>query len=262
MRLNETEVINHLQPFLGQHEDSFQQAWVDILESDPQTLQEITPIIRRVRNKAIREYWNKKHREVSLYKPIGKNRDEKFTLESVLEAPGNENTEDKENGHNAIYKKMADFLIGEYLDQKNRNLELRRERDSHKHRLSSEIRLRTIKLKREQLKFKKRRQEDRHRQYILSVMCYLYYLNQKGRNLELKRRDVELKAERLRLRGEWLNFKRDRFESWKKLMEDKGKEKENRLRLKIQLQRERLKFRKEQFALTAERTKESFSTQM
>jgi len=225
MNLNETEVNNYLRPFFGRYEDSFQQAWVDLLECNPQTLEEVTPIVRSVRNKAIKQYLNKKYREVSLYTPIGKNRDEKFTLESVLEAPGNENTEDKENGHNAIYKKMADFLIGEYLDQKNRNLELRRERDSHKHRLSSEIRLRTIKLKREQLKFKKRRQEDRHRRYILSVMCYLYYLNQKGRNLELKRRDVELKAERLRLRGEWLNFKRDRFESWKKLMEDKRKQK-------------------------------------
>ncbi len=247
MNLNENEVNNYLQPFFGRYKDSFQQAWVEILECNPQTLEEITPIIRRVRNKDIKEYMNKKYREESLYKPIGKNRDEKFTLESILESPGNEDTEDKENGHNAIYKKMADFLIGEYLDQKNRNLELRRERDNHKHRLSSVIRLRTIKLKREELKFKKRRQEDRHRRYILSVMCYLYYLNQKGRNLELKRREVELKAERLRLRGEWLNFKRDRFESWKKLMEDKGKQKENQFRLEVQLQREKLKFKKEHF---------------
>jgi hypothetical protein len=181
--------------------------------------------MRSVRNKAIKQYLNKKYREVSLYKPIGKNRDEKFTLESILESPGNEDIGDKDNGNEGLYKKIVDFLIGEYFNQKNRNLELEREQDDHKQKLSSEIRLRTIKLKREQLKFKKRRQEDRHRRYILSVMCYLYYLNQKGRNLELKRRDVELKAERLRLRGEWLNFKRDRFESWKKLMEDKRKQK-------------------------------------
>jgi len=229
MELNETEVNSYLQPFLGRYEDSFQEAWVEILECNPQTLEEITPIVRRVRNKAIKQYLNKKYREVSLYKPIGKNRDEKITLESVLEASGNENTEDKENGHNAIYKKMADFLIGEYFSQKNENLELRREQDNHKHKLSSEIKLKKIKLKREELKFKKRRQEDRHRRYILSVMCYLYYLNQKGRNLELKRRDVELKAERLRLREELLKFKRDRFESWKKLMEDKRKQKVNQL---------------------------------
>jgi len=229
MKLNETEVNNYLKPFLGRDEDSFQQAWVDILECNPQTLEEVTPIMRSVRNKAIKQYLNKKYREVSLYTPIGKNGDEKFILESVLEAPGNENTEDKENGHNAIYKKMADFLIGEYFSQKNENLELRREQDNHKHKLSSEIKLKKIKLKREELKFKKRRQEDRHRRYILSVMCYLYYLNQKGRNLELKRRDVELKAERLRLREELLKFKRDRFESWKKLMEDKRKQKVNQL---------------------------------
>ncbi len=188
MKLNETEVNNYLQPFLGRYEDSFQQAWVEILESKPQTLEEVTPIIRRVRNKDIKEYMNKKYREVSLYKPVGRNRDEKFTLESILESPGKENNEDKEDGDNGLYKKIVDFLIGEYFSQKNENL-------------------------------------------------------------ELKRKDIELKAERLRLRGEWLKFKRDRFESWKRLMEDKGKQKENQFRLEVQLQREKLEFKKEQFYL-------------
>jgi hypothetical protein len=188
MKLNETEVINHLQPFLGQHEDSFQQAWVDILESDPQTLQEITPIIRRVRNKAIREYWNKKHREVSLYKPIGKNGDEKFTLESILESPTNDNAEERDNVNNGLYKKIVDFLMGEYFSQKKENLELRR-------------------------------------------------------------KEMELKTERLRFREEWLKFKRDRYESWKKLMEEKGRQKENRFKVRVQLQRDKLGFRKKQLSL-------------
>jgi hypothetical protein len=126
MRLNESDVNNCLEPFLGQHEDSFQQAWVDILESDPQTLEEITPIIRRVRNKAIKQYWNKKSKEVSLYKPIGKNGDGKFTLESILETPTNENTEEKDNGNNGLYKKIVDFLIGEHFSQKSENLELKK----------------------------------------------------------------------------------------------------------------------------------------
>ena len=188
MNLNESEVNNYLQPFLGRYEDSFQQAWVDILESNPQTLEEITPIIRSVRNKAIKQYMNKKYREESLYKPIGKSRDETFTLESILESPGNGNAEDKENGDNGLYKKIVDFLIGEYFKQKNENLELRR-------------------------------------------------------------KDIKLKAERLRLREEWLKFKRDRFESWKKLMEDKGKQKDNQFRLVVQLQREKLEFKREQFHL-------------
>jgi len=208
MNLNETEVNNYLQPFLGRYEDSFQQAWVDILERNPQTLEEINPIIKSVRNKAIKQYMNKKYREVSLSKPIGKNRDEKFTLESVLETPVNENTEDKENGGNGLYKKIIDFLMGEYFNQKNKNLELRREQDNHKQKLSSEIRLKKIKLKREELKFKIRKRENRHRRYIANLMCYLYYLNQKDKNVELKRRDIELRAERLRRRKELLNFKR------------------------------------------------------
>lgn len=46
MNLNEIEVNNYLKPFLGRYEDSFQEAWVGILECNPQTLEEITPIIR------------------------------------------------------------------------------------------------------------------------------------------------------------------------------------------------------------------------
>jgi hypothetical protein len=236
MKLNETEVNNYLQPFLGRYEDSFQDVWVDILESNPQTLEEITPIIKRVRNQAIKQYMNNKYREESLYKPIGKIGDEKFTLESILQTPGNEDTEENENGDNGLYRKIVDFLIGEYFNQKNKNLELKREQDNHQYKVSSEIRLKTIKLKREQLKFKKGRQENRRRRYIANLMCYLYYLNQKDRNLELKRRDIELKEERLRLREEWLKFKRNRFESWKKLMEDKRRQEENQLTFHVQPQ--------------------------
>ena len=90
MKLDETEESNHLQSLLGRDRDCFQQAWVDILEADPQTVEEITPIVRRIRNKAINQYWNKKYGEVSLYKPIGQNGDEKFTLESILASPINE----------------------------------------------------------------------------------------------------------------------------------------------------------------------------
>jgi hypothetical protein len=116
----------------------------------------------------------------------------------------------------------VDFLIGEYFNQKNKNLELRREQDNHKQKLSCEIRLKTIKLKREQLKFKKRNQENRHRRYIVNLMGYLCYLNQENENLELGRRDIELKAERLRLRGEWLKFKRDHLNPGKNLWRIKG----------------------------------------
>jgi hypothetical protein len=195
MSLNETEVNNYLKSFLGCYEDSFQEAWVRILESKPQTLEEVTPIIRKIRSKEINQYLNRKYRQESLYKPIGKNGDKKFTLESILENPGNEDSEDRDYEDNGLYKKIVDFLIGEYLKQKNENI-------------------------------------------------------------ELKGRDIELKAERLRLRREWLIFKKDRFESWKKLMEDKGKQKENQFELKIQLQMDKLEFRREQFYLEEKRRKE------
>ena len=201
MQFSEDEINNYLHPILGQYEDSFQQAWLEIIERDPQTLENVAQIVKRIRNKALKQYLHKKFREQSLYEPIGRNGDERFTLESILASPAHEKTEDRDNGSVDLYIKIVDFLIAEYMSQKEENA-------------------------------------------------------------ALKRKEMDFKAERLRLREEALTFKKDRFESWKRLMEDKGREKENRLRLKIQLQRERLKFRKEQFALTAERTKESFSTQM
>jgi hypothetical protein len=70
MKLSEAEVNNYLQPLLGRYEDSFQQAWVDILECNRRTLEEISPIVRRIRNKSIKQYLDKKCREESLYKPV------------------------------------------------------------------------------------------------------------------------------------------------------------------------------------------------
>jgi hypothetical protein len=171
-----------------------QQAWLEVVERDPQTLEEIPPIVSKIRNRAIKQYLKKKFREKSLYEPIGGNGDGKFTLESILTSPTHEDTEENDNGSNRFYEKIVDFLIGEYLSQKNENL-------------------------------------------------------------ALKRKEMDLKAERLKLREEALKFKRDRFESWKKLMEDKGREKENRLKLKIQLQREKSEFRKERLVLMADKVR-------
>ena len=186
MRLNETEVNNYLQPSLGRYEDSFQQAWVDILECNPQTVEEITPIIRRVRNKAIKQYMNKKYTEESLWRPIGKSGDEKFTLESILASPGNEDTEDSGNGDNDLYKKIVDFLIGEYFKQKNENLELKRK--------EIELKEERLKLRREGLEFKRDRFES-----------WKKLMEEKG-----KQKESQFKVE-VQLQREKLEFKKEQF---------------------------------------------------
>jgi hypothetical protein len=183
MKFSEDEINNYLHPILGQYEDSFQQAWLEIVELDPQTLEEIPPIARRIRNRAVKQYLTKKFREKSLHEPIGKNRDGRFTLESILANPTNDPIEERDDGDRRFYGKIVDFLISEYMSQKEENV-------------------------------------------------------------ALKRKAMDLKAERIRLREETLRFKRDRFESWRQLMEEKGREKENRLRLKIQLQREQFELRR------------------
>jgi hypothetical protein len=186
MGLNEYEINSYLQPLLGQYEDSFQQAWVDILESNPQTLEEITPIVRRVRNKAIKQYLNKKYREQSLYKPIGKSMDERFTLESILENPVNEDTEDRDNGNNGLYRKIVDFLMGEYFSQKKENLELKRK--------ETELKAQRLRLREELLKFKKDRFES-----------WKKLMEDKG-----KQKENQSKLE-LQLQREKLEFRKEQF---------------------------------------------------
>ena len=189
MGLNEREINSYLQPLLGQYEDSFQQAWVDILESNPQTLEEITPIIRRVRNKAIKQYFNKKYREVSLYKPIGNNMDERFTLESILEIPSNENTEDQDDGNNDLYRKIVDFLMGEYFSQKKENLELKRK--------ETELKAQRLRLREELLKFKRDRFES-----------WKKLMEDKGKQKENQSRlEVQLQREKLEFRKEQFYLK-------------------------------------------------------
>jgi len=201
MNLSETEVNNYLQPLLGRYEDSFQEAWVDILESNPQTMEEITPIIKRVRNKAIKQYMNRKYKEESLYKPIGKNGDENFTLESIIESPGDEDSEDRGNGDRGFYKKIVDFLIGEYLKQKNENVELKR-RDA-------ELKEERLRLRREWLEFKKDRFES-----------WKKLMEDKG-----KQKENQFKLE-VQLKREKLEFKKEQFYLKKKnLAHREGKHK-------------------------------------
>ena len=192
MGLNENDVNAYLKSFFRQYEDGFQEAWVEILEHDPQTIEDIKPIARKVRNRHLRQFLEKKYKENSLYKPLGKDGDGTFTLESILSSPTNEDDDEKGSRNDGIYEKMVDFLVREYWI-------LRKEKT------------------------------------------------------ELKREELRLKVERLRVREETLKFKKDRHESWKKLMEEKGAQKDYQIFLKVELEREKLVFRKKQAMLKRKR---------
>jgi hypothetical protein len=72
-----------------------------------------------------------------------------FTLESILASPEKEDAEDSGNGDTGLYKKIVDFLIGEYSKQKEENLELKRK--------ETELKAERLRLRREWLKFKRDR---------------------------------------------------------------------------------------------------------
>jgi hypothetical protein len=192
MPLDENEINRYLQPLFGQYPDSFQEAWVEILEGNPETIDEIAPIARKVKNRAIKRYLEKKYKEENLQKPLGSDGDERFTLESVLASPVNENTAETDEGSNALYAKIVDFLIVEYSKQKAENVELRR-RQIH---LKSE----KLRLREESLKFKKDRFES-----------WRNLMEEKGRQKEnLARLKAQLQREKLEFQRELLLSKQRR----------------------------------------------------
>jgi hypothetical protein len=56
MELHANDVNKRLKLLFGPYEDGVQDAWVEILEHDPQTVNEIGPIAKKARNRGIRDY--------------------------------------------------------------------------------------------------------------------------------------------------------------------------------------------------------------
>ncbi|MGD0662660.1 MAG: hypothetical protein ABSD38_31785 [Syntrophorhabdales bacterium] len=194
MALDANDVDKYLKLLFGQHEDSYQEAWVKILEHHAQTIHEIEPIAKKVRNRAVRQYLHRKYREVSLHRPLGKSGDCTFTLESILPASStSENVDAKdsdENDNAKLYGRIVEFLIEEYLRQKNENLGLKKR--------ELELKAERIGLRREWFKFKRDRFES-----------WKKLMEDKGKQKEdLLRLHVQLQREKLKFRKQRLVARR------------------------------------------------------
>jgi hypothetical protein len=196
MGLDANDINRHLRSLFGQYEDSFQEAWVKILERNAQTMSDVVSIARKVKSKAINQYLNKKYREESLHRPLGQNGDGSFTLESILESPSTHEDAEPANGDdndsNALYEKIVDFLIGEYLRQKNENLVLKRK--------EVYLKAERVRLRGKSLKFKKDRFES-----------WKQLMEEKGKEKErLLKLKVQLRMEELEFRKEQLLVRKRR----------------------------------------------------
>ncbi len=196
MGLNVSDINKQLKAELGDYEDSLQDAWVEILERNLQAAAEIQPVAKKVRSRAITRYLNRKYREESLQRPLGRNGDETFTLESVLSAPSSEDraeaTERDDTQGNDVYEKIVGFLIGEYLKQRRENLELRKRR--------VELTAERIRLRRESLEFKRQRYES-----------WKQFMEDKGKQKEeFLTLHVQLQREKLEFREKSLKAKKER----------------------------------------------------
>ena len=192
MGLDVDDISKHLKAEFGAYEDSLQDAWVEILERNLQAATEIEPITRKVRNRAIRQYLTRKHREDSLQRPLGRNGDEGFTLESILPASVSDDSEARSGDARDIdvYERMVGFLIREYLKQKQENVELRKKR--------IELTAERIRLRKESLEFKRCRYESWKRP-----------MEDKGRQKEeLLRLHMQVQREKLEFREKSLKAKK------------------------------------------------------
>jgi hypothetical protein len=186
------DINKHLKAEFGAYEDSLQDAWVEILERNLQAVTEVEPITRKVRNRAIRQYLTRKYREESLQRPLGHDGNEGFTLESILPASVSDDSETRSGDarDNDVYERIVDFLIREYLKQKQENRELRKKR--------IELTAERIRLRKESLEFKTRRYESWKR-----------LMEDKGKQKEeLLRLHMQLQREKLELREKSLRAKK------------------------------------------------------
>lgn len=194
MGLDVNDINKQLKAEFGDYEDSLQDAWVEILERNLQAAAEIKPVARKVKSSAITQYLSRKYREESLQKPLGRNGDEAFTLESVLSAPSSDDrSEAAERGDvqgNDLYEKMVDFLIREYLKQKQENSDLKKRR--------IELTAERIRLRKESLEFKRQRYES-----------WKQLMKDKGKQKEeFLRLHVQLQREKLEFRRRSLKAKK------------------------------------------------------
>ncbi|MFH1002964.1 MAG: hypothetical protein V1780_02345, partial [Chloroflexota bacterium] len=85
--IGEKRISKIIRSVVGDFDDTFQDAWVKVLESQPQTEDEVLDIARQVKHQNASEHIAHTFKTVSIEKPLNHDFDDAFTLKDILEAP-------------------------------------------------------------------------------------------------------------------------------------------------------------------------------
>jgi hypothetical protein len=180
--MNVEEISKTITEYCPANSDVFQDAWLHILETSPEDMHQLYMSIRKAKNKQIKEYFRKK-KEISQFDEQGDNILGRYKVPAELDHNDDESVVTVRND---FYRQIAIYFLKEFLLEKQKNRELRKElsnrklENSHKWR---ELRQGQLNKKTEMLLEKQRRRE------------LLKELSQK--KLENSRRWRELRQEEL-----------------------------------------------------------------
>jgi len=206
--------------------DAFQDVWLHLLETDPDDMHQLHQSIRKAKNKKITEYFHKK-KEISQFDEHGENILDRYKVPIEFE----HNNESDTTVTRDFYKQIAIYFLKEFLLEKQKNGELRKElgdkklENSHKWR---ELRQDQLNKKYEMFVEKKKRWEFRK-----EVINKKLEISRKWQELrkEQSNKKYELRKRRLDLEMNKSGEKRHRARSFEKTLYNRLEEIEKSLKL-------------------------------
>jgi hypothetical protein len=213
--------------------DAFQDVWLHLLETDPDDMHQLHQSIRKAKNKKITEYFHKK-KEISQFDEHGENILDRYKVPIEFE----HNNESDTTVARDFYKQIAIYFLKEFLLEKQKNGELRKElgdkklENSHKWR---ELRQDQLNKKYEMFVEKKKRWEFRkeviNKKLEISRKWQELRKKQSNKKYEMFQKKYELRKRSLDLEMNKLGEKRHRTRSFENTLYNRLKKIEKSLKL-------------------------------
>jgi hypothetical protein len=201
--MNVEKISKIINEYCPANNDAFQDAWLHVLETDRADMHQLYRSIKKAKNKQIKEYFRKK-KEISQFNEQGENILDRYKVPAEFDHNDDESVVTVRND---FYKQIAIYFLKEFLLEKQKNRELRKElsnrklENSHKWRelrqgqLNKETEMLLEKQRRRELlkelsqkKLENSRRWRELRQEELNKKCQIF---QKKYELRKKRLDLE-----------------------------------------------------------------------
>jgi hypothetical protein len=204
--MNVEEISRTISEHCSANSDAFQDTWLYLLETDRDDMHQLYRSIKKAKNKQIKEYFRKK-KEISQCAENGDNILERYKVPAEFDRNDDEPVVTVGND---FYKQIAIYFLKEFLLEKQKNWEHRKELSNKKlenSRKWQELRQRQLKTKCEIFVEKQKRRE------LLRELCYKKLENSR-RWRELRQAQLDKKYEMFQKKYE-LRKKRIELEMYK-----------------------------------------------